>query len=135
MLSSFRSDGVVSVDAAIVDRLRVEFDCGRLDDESAAAVIRSVFDRTGIVVDPHTAVGIGVAEALDATGEAFDPSVPVVCAATAHPSKFPDAVEAAIGIRPALPERLGDLFDLPERIARAEADLADLEDLIRQRLG
>jgi len=134
-LGRFRGEGAVSVTGAVLDALRSEFDCGRLDDESAARVIRDVHHRTGLLLDPHTAVGLGVAEELADGGPLSDPEVPVVCLATAHPAKFPDAVEGATGIRPALPERLGDLFDLPERIARAEADLADLEDLIRQRLG
>jgi len=135
LLGRFRGEGAVSVTGAVLDALRSEFDCGRLDDESAARVIRDVHHRTGLLLDPHTAVGLGVAEELADGGPLSDPEVPVVCLATAHPAKFPDAVEGATGIRPALPERLGDLFDLPERIARAEADLADLEDLIRQRLG
>ncbi len=135
LLGSFRADGTVSVDETVLGRLRSEFDCGRLDDESAASVIRSVHDRTGLVVDPHTAIGIGVAELLDAEGTWFDPSVPVVCAATAHPAKFPDAVEAAVGIRPELPARLADLFERPERFERVASDLGALEALVRARRG
>ena len=134
MLEQFRSDGSVSVDVEVLGRLRAEFDCGRIDDEVAASVIRSVHERTGLVVDPHTAVGIGVAEWLDATGPGLDPGVPVVCAATAHPAKFPDAVEAATGIRPVLPAELADLFDRPERFERIPADLAALETLVRRRV-
>ncbi len=132
MMTSFRSDGTVSVDAGVLDGLRVEFDCGRLDDEPAAAVIRAVQQRTGIIVDPHTAVGIGVAESLAADGVLADPSVPVVALATAHPAKFPDAVEAAIGVRPALPDSLGDLFDREERVEHAPATLEAVEALVRR---
>lgn len=63
--------------------------------------------------------GIGVAEST--TG---DPSVPVVTLATAHPAKFPDAVEAATGIRLPLPEHLADLFERPERVEHVDAELA-----------
>ena len=50
--------------------------------------------------------------------------------ATAHPAKFPDAVERATGIRPALPEHLADLFDRPERTETIPADLAVVEDYV-----
>src|SRR5690606_1672010 len=50
-----------------------------------------------------------------------------VCLATAHPAKFPEAVEAAIGVRPELPPRLADLFDRPERYRTVPNDLAVVE--------
>ena len=134
MMSRFRADGTVSVPADVLAGLQAEFDCGRLDDESAAAVIRRVQEATGLLVDPHTAVGIGVAEALVEHGVLSDPSVPVVCLATAHPAKFPDAVEAAVGVRPALPDHLADLFDRPECVEHCDADLAAVEALVRAEL-
>lgn len=132
MMESFRSDGAVSVPAEVLGALRSEFDCGRLDDESAAAVIRSVHHRSGMLVDPHTAVGVGVAEELIASGVLSDPGVPVVCLATAHPAKFPDAVEAAVGIRPELPPSLADLFEREERVERCPSDLGAVESLVRR---
>ena len=134
LMSAFRADGTVSVPVEVLADLQDEFDCGRLDDESAAAVIRSVQQHTGLLVDPHTAIGIGVAEALADGGPLADPSVPVVCLATAHPAKFPDAVEAAVGVRPALPDHLGDLFERPERVEHCDADLDAVEALVRRAL-
>jgi threonine synthase len=58
----------------------------------------------------------------------------MITLATAHPAKFPDAVEAATGIRPALPARMADLFDRPERVTRVKNDLAAIQTLIRERL-
>ena len=71
-----------------------------------------------MVLDPHSAVGV-----LAARRCRRDPSVPMVALATAHPAKFPDAVESATGVRPVLPERLGDLFERPERCVRLPNDL------------
>ena len=130
LMARFRADGSVSVEVDVLDQLRGEFDCGRLDDESAAEVIRHVHGRTGMLLDPHTAVGVGVAESIGG-----DPSVPVVALATAHPAKFPDAVEAATGVRPPLPEHLADLFERTERIERSTADLAAVEALVRAGLA
>jgi threonine synthase len=72
-------------------------------------------------------VGVHVAEAQRETG------TPMITLATAHPAKFPDAVEQASGIRPALPDRMADLFDRPERVTRVANDLEALETLIRER--
>jgi threonine synthase len=71
-------------------------------------------------------VGVKVAE--DFLG-----AIPMITLATAHPAKFPDAVEAAMGARPALPPRMADLFDRPERLTRVPNDLGVLQDLIRER--
>jgi threonine synthase len=77
---------------------------------------------TGHFIDPHTAVGVAVAEK-----ESRDPSVPMVVLGTAHAAKFPDAVEAACGVRPPLPEWLADLHERPERVSALPADQAALE--------
>ena len=74
---------------------------------------------TGYLLDPHTAVAMAVAEK-----EVRDPSVPMVVLSTAHPAKFPDAIEAACGVRPALPDWLGDLGAHAERITVFAPDQA-----------
>jgi threonine synthase len=116
LLGRFR--GVGSVEVPRDPR----FDAASVDDAATLAVIRDLHDRTGMLVDPHTAVGIGAARA-----RRRDPDVPMVCLATAHPAKFPDAVEQATGVRPPLPERLADLFDREERYDVLPADLAQVQ--------
>jgi threonine synthase len=59
----------------------------------------------------------------------------MVTLATAHPAKFPDAVEAATGIRPPLPPRMADLYDRPERVTRVPNDLETLKQIIRERIA
>jgi threonine synthase len=102
LLDRFRGLGAVEAPRS------PRFDAASLDDAATLAVIREVHDATGVLVDPHTAVGIGAARACR-RGDG-----PMVALATAHPAKFPDAVEQATGIRPPLPERLADLFDREE---------------------
>ena len=82
--------------------------------------------QSGIGLAPHTAVGVLAARACRR-----DPSIPMVALATAHPAKFPDAVEAASGARPGLPDRLADLHQRPERLTALPADLAVVEDFVR----
>jgi threonine synthase len=64
----------------------------------------------------------------------LDPPVPIVALATAHPAKFPDAVAEAAGVRPALPARLGDLFERSEHLSELANDLATVQALMRERL-
>ncbi len=115
--------------AVLVD----EFEGARVDDESTLSIIKAVHEETGQLVDPHTAVGIGAGRAV-AAGDG-----PVVVLATAHPAKFPGAVERATGIRPALPEHLADLLERPERTAMLANDLAAVQafvdDVARGRSG
>ncbi|MBM9593743.1 threonine synthase [Roseitranquillus sediminis] len=108
-------------------RLREDFDSGRCDEDETAATITRVRRETGQIICPHTAVGAKVA------AERLDPAVPMVTLATAHPAKFPDAVERATGHRPPLPPRMADLMERPERVVRAPNDLTALKTLIRER--
>ena len=99
----------------------------RLDDDEILAVIAEHHDRTGMLLDPHTAVGVGAVDRADGL-----PDAPVVCLATAHPAKFPDAVEQATGVRPPLPPHLADLLDRPEHFDRLPAELAAVEAAVRR---
>jgi threonine synthase len=120
VLREFRSTGRV-------DAPRPEGWWGaRLVDDDILEVIAS-HQRTGaVLLDPHTAVGVGAVDRI-----ADLPDAPVVCLATAHPAKFPDAVEAATGVRPPLPEHLADLLDRPERAGHVPAELMAVEEAVR----
>jgi len=71
--------------------------------------------------------------AREQAGSVLDPHAPIVAVVTAHPAKFPDAVERATGIRPALPPRLADLFERPERLSVLPNDLSQVRDFVRAR--
>jgi threonine synthase len=87
--------------------------------------IRWAWENCGELIDPHTAIGLHAARACGLPRE-----VPVVTLATAHPAKFPDAVERATGQRPELPSRVGDLFDREERFCELPGDYAAVADYI-----
>jgi threonine synthase len=119
LMDRFRAVGSVEVPR---DPL---FTAAALDDDATLAEIRAVHQRTGYVADPHTAVGIGAGRLARR-----HPDLPLVCLATAHPAKFPDAVELATGARPHLPDHLADLLTLPERYVVLPADLATVTDYV-----
>ncbi len=124
LLATFRSTGTARLTSEQHGRLVAEFAGERLDDAETLEVIADVHDRTGMLIEPHTAVGIGAARRLRGPDET------IVTLATAHPAKFPDAVEQATGVRPALPDHLADLFDRRERSTDLPNDLAVVEDFV-----
>jgi threonine synthase len=120
--------GGFRISQGALESLRATFASGRCSEEETQATIRRAFAQTGEVLCPHSAVGVKVAE--DHLG-----TTPMITLATAHPAKFPDAVEAATGTRPALPLRMADLFDRAERMTPVPNDLATIEALVRERIA
>lgn len=92
-------------------------------DEEVAAVIAEIHAETGMILDPHSAIGVAAARAADVEG-------PIVALATAHPAKFPDLVERALGLQPDLPAHLADLYDRPERTSRIPNDPAAFREAV-----
>jgi threonine synthase len=129
LMARFRSDGTVSVEAARLDLLAEHWSAARVDDERTAATIATLYDERGVLLDPHTAVGLAAAREMRA-----DPAVPMVVLGTAHPAKFPAAVEAASGVHPQLPDRLADLFDRTERFVTAPNDYLTVRTMIESTL-
>ena len=103
---------------------------GSADQAEVAATIAATLRSTGELVDPHTAVGLAVA-----ARHRPPPGVPLVTLATAHPAKFPEAVEAATGVSPALPARYADLMTLPERCITIDNELGAVEAAVRDTFG
>lgn len=127
MMTRFRSEGRMPVPDAAWRQATALFRGFTLDDEGTLAEIRRLWTAAGYLADPHTAVGTAAARALPPA----DPAVPVIVAATAHPAKFPDAVERATGIRPPLPARLADLYEREERFGVMPNDLSAIEAAVR----
>ena len=129
-LTRFRATGRLSVEpdqrVAVLDGT---FRSAAIDDPATLDEIARLHRSCGMLVDPHTATGTAAARMLAALD---DHAGPVVTMATAHPAKFPDAVERATGVHPALPEILADLLERPERTTTVAADLAAVEALVEQ---
>jgi threonine synthase len=111
-----------SVASPALSAMRALFTAERASEAETAAAIRTTLHETGTLADPHTGVAIAVAEK-----ETRDPAIPMVVLSTAHAAKFPDAVAAACGVRPALPEWLADLGSRRERVTVLPADQAAVE--------
>jgi threonine synthase len=125
-MADFRRTGKMAVPESAWRRCRTVFHGFRLDDAGTEREIARLYEVAGYLADPHTAIGIAAAQA-NPPGH----GVATIAMATAHPAKFPEAIERATGIRPALPPRLADLFDRQERFTVLPNDLAAVETQVR----
>ena len=108
------------------------FGAQRADRAQTLDTMRDVHAKTGMLMDPHTAIGVSAA----LSDRADHPSdTPMVVLGTAHPAKFPDAVEQATGVRPPLPEHLADLYDRDEKYDVLPNDLAAVQAHVRDRVA
>jgi threonine synthase len=127
-MSDLAKEGSFTIPAEALGRIRTDFDAFRVNETACAEEIRRVHRTSAMIIDPHSAVGVHAArQALIAA-----PATPVVALATAHPAKFPDAVERATGVRPPLPERLSDLMERKEVIVVLPNDRRAVADYLRQ---
>ena len=126
LMSRVAEHGDLEIDQVQLRHLREFVSATWFEEPAVRQTMAGVLEETGVLVDPHTAVGIAAARTEDR-----DPDIPVICIGTAHPAKFPDAVEAATGVRPSLSGRLADLLDRPETMTVLPPDHAAIEGFVR----
>ena len=130
LMAGLKQSGGFTLDPALLATVRSEFDATAVPEPDVMDEIATTYRDTGVVLDPHSAIGVRAGRRLLET----DPATPVVALATAHAAKFPDAVAKATGgVRPALPPHLADLMERKERITQIANDQAAVEALIRER--
>lgn len=126
MMASQLQSGSFTIPENALQKIRKDFDAGRADEQTVSATIDDVLSESGYLLDPHTAVGVAVARAFETT------TSPMVVLATAHPAKFPDAVESACGVRPQLPQANKDLMKGSERFTLLPNNQNSVESFIAQ---
>jgi threonine synthase len=124
-MADFRASGNMAVPENVWRAIKRDFTGFTLSDEATLAEIARTYRSAKYLADPHTAI------ALAAAREKAPVGLPVIVAATAHPAKFPDAIERAVGFRPALPPHLSDLYERDEFFVRAPNDLGHIQGLVR----
>ena len=127
-IRSFRRAGVLPEDDQAWRAARGLFSAHTIDDTQTMQTITETYRRTGILIDPHTAVAVASAQHEIAAGESESPMIALACA---HPAKFPEAVECATGIRPVLPRALEDLLERRERITVLPNEIGAVKRFIR----
>jgi threonine synthase len=126
-MNSLRQSGSFELSASAMHFMQQHgFAAGRADTHQVATTLKQVLSQSGYRLDPHTATGMFAARSAPQT------DAPEIILATAHPAKFPDAVMAAIGEHPALPEWLSDLMERKEHFTRLPNDQKIVETFIRE---
>ena len=126
LMDEMKSTGGFNVSQGALQVLRATFASGRVSEAQTSATIAAELAASGELLCPHSAIGVNVAQGhLGA--------IPMITLATAHPAKFPDAVEAATGTRPGLPARMTGLFARPERMTRVANDVEAIKAIVHER--
>lgn len=130
LMDGFKADGILSLDDAVLTRARSLFSSYRLDDTETMQVIAEVYEATEYLVDPHTAIGIQAGRKARKNSD-----VPMICLATAHPAKFPDAVKSAgLAVVPTLPHHMAGLMEKEERYQVLDHDINAVRQFIRTKI-
>lgn len=127
LLDGLTQSGAFTLPGEALQRIRDEFSAGRTNEAETAETMRRMLSEVGYLADPHTSVALAVAARQPAS------ATPMVTLATAHPAKFPAAVEAATGITPALPVWLGDLMQREERFSVLPNNVRAIADFVEAR--
>ena len=132
VMLDFATTGHFSLEADVMARAYALFSAYRVDDAGTIAEIASTAKNDGMVLDPHSAVGLSAARRAHADGT-VPKDVPIISLACAHPAKFESAVESATGQKPALPPHMADLMTRPEQIQTVDADADAVKALVLAR--
>jgi len=120
-MDQLKQSGTFTIDDGPLAKIRAEFTAGRCNEDETIATMAKHFEKSGYTLDPHTAIGVKVAEKLDDEGALN------VTLGTAHPAKFPVVTEKATGQWPQLPHYLSDLMEREEDFTVLPNDLDVLQ--------
>jgi len=126
-MASLKQSGGFQIDGPVIERIRAEFDAARATMADVDATIAAGLEASGYLFDPHTASADRVADLLSSK------DAPVVVLGTAHPAKFPDAVEKASGVRPQLPAWLAGMMEKSEKFDVLPSDAKMVEEYVSHR--
>lgn len=128
-MSALDQSGAFSLDEKTLSTLRQTFSAARASEDDVAETIKRLSVENNYLIDPHTAVGLFAGRKVRKDGE-----TPLVVLSTAHPAKFPEAVERISTIRPDLPTHMNDLFEREEKCVTLENNPDAVKALIEKKL-
>ena len=131
LMKELDTNGTFRISDNAMQALSADYGSGSVSEDLCYETITKYAATTGEILCPHSAVGVEVGR----KHQRRTPEVPMISLATAHPAKFPAAVEKASGVHPPLPSRMADLYERPERVTRIDNDLATIEDHIRKTIA
>lgn len=129
LMHEFQNKGRFAIDRGLLKRARADFSAYRLTDEDTRKDIKTTYEATGEIIDPHSIIGVSAARK-----EGFS-EAPIVVLATAHPAKFPQAIQSALGFEPPLPTQLAELFTREEQCSGLSDNVSSLKKFIEDSLA
>ncbi len=123
---AFAGVGSIDIPPAAQAEMKGLFTGVAVSEAETAKTILSTLNETGELIDPHTAVAVCAARRVGPRG-----ATPLVALSTAHPAKFPEAVEASAGVAPKLPGTIADHSKKAEQIDRLPADAEAVKAYVR----
>ena len=127
VMKSIKEKGKYIIDKKSLDKINVDFLSSRMDENEVLNTIKTVYEKFDKVLDPHSAIGYGAFDKVNLKGNN-------IVLATAHPCKFPDAIEKAINIKAKLPSELAFILDEKENYDIIENDLNKIKQHIKERI-
>lgn len=127
LMNDLNERGEFNLEKEELKKIKESFCSESLSDEETKSVIKEVYKNQKMLIDPHTAVAIGVVNKISLEGN-------TVILATAHPSKFSDVVMEETGIKPELPENLKNILDKEEKYEKLPKDLKKIQNYILKRV-
>ena len=127
LMNDLNERGEFNLEKEELKKIKESFCSESLSDEETKSVIKEVYKNQKMLIDPHTAVAIGVVNKISLEGN-------TVILATAHPSKFSDVVMEETGIKPELPENLKNILDKKEKYEKLPKDLKKIQNYILKRV-
>ncbi|MDK2862176.1 MAG: threonine synthase [Thermodesulfobacterium sp.] len=122
-MERFASEKALRFDQEMIERIQQDFMSDRATEEEILSTIKTFYQETGYILDPHTAVGVKAAKR-------FKEDIPIVCLATAHPAKFPETVSKALGFELDLPLEIKKLYQLPQKYEVLPASISKVKEFI-----
>jgi threonine synthase len=126
-MRSIKEKGKYEIEKEFLDKINVDFLSSRMDENEVLNTIKSVYEKFDKILDPHSAIGYGAFDKVNLKGNN-------IVLATAHPCKFPDAIEKAIKIKAELPSELAFILDEKENYDILENNLNKIKQHIKERI-
>ena len=126
-MNDLNERGEFKIEKEELKKIKDSFSSASLTEEETKSIISEMYKNYGILIDPHTAVGIGVTKKISLKGS-------TVVLATAHPSKFSDVVMEATSIKPELPENLKNILVEKENYDKLPKDLEKVKNYVLERM-
>jgi threonine synthase len=127
VMKSIKEKGKYIIDKESLDKININFLSSSMNESEILENIKTVYEKFNIVLDPHSAIGYGAFDKVHLDGNN-------VVLATAHPCKFPDAIEKAISLKAELPNELAFVLDEKENYDIIENNLAKIKKHIKERI-